>query len=249
MTPAPARVDGLALAAVSLVRGIYSGRRPVYVLSVHSRPDGTPARASEHSLTRRNRPSALRQGPGIPRAFYFEEARDRHIPGTFGPGGAHRAHTAGTPARHRAAAGDRNLRQAGIAEPGRIGQGPGGPGDDPGRRTDRAPAAGQNPHRRDLRQHRHLVRHARRRPRLPGHALRALQRHARSASGCCMPMARSSSSPIPWKAATAPFARSAAVTNSTRTATSTPTSTATRRTGGRTTTRPRSRSSNRPADG
>src|SRR3954453_6582165 len=141
--PAAARVDGLAPAAVSLVRAVSSEGRLLRVLSVHTRPGGTPARASERSLTRRNHPSALRPGPGIPRAFYFEEARDRHIPGTFGAGGAHRAHTAGTPAWHRAAAGDRNLRQARIAEPGRIGQGPGSPGDDPGRGTDGTPAPGQ----------------------------------------------------------------------------------------------------------
>src|SRR4051794_2084689 len=140
--PAAARVDGLAPAAVFLERAVSSERRLLRVLSVHTRPGGTPARASERSLTRRNHPSALAQGPGVPRAFYFEDARDRRTPGLSGAGGAHRAQPADTPARHRAAAGDRNLRQAGIAEPRRIGQGPGRPRDDPGRRTDRAPAPG-----------------------------------------------------------------------------------------------------------
>ncbi len=77
-------------------------------------------------------------------------------------------------------------------------------------------SSGAGSARRDLRQHRHRLRDARRRARIPRAALRARQRHARTQARCSAPTAPTSSSPIRWTAPTARFAKRAGSTRATR---------------------------------
>ena len=69
--------------------------------------------------------------------------------------------------------------------------------------------ARQDPARFHQRQHRHRLRHDRRRARLPSHAVHAGKCFASSASTSCMPTARTLSIPIPATDPTARFARRA----------------------------------------
>ena len=82
--------------------------------------------------------------------------------------------------RLRDAAGRRDPREARVAEPRRLGEGPRGARDGRRRRAARARSARPGPARRDVRQHRHRLRDARRGARLPREAVRAGQRHARA---------------------------------------------------------------------
>ena len=95
----------------------------------------------------------------------------------------HRQHAA-APA-HRIRRDDRPrrraLREGGVAEPGRLGEGSRGRADDCSRaRRSGALHAGRHDPRRDVGQHRHRLRDGRRGARLPREAVRAGERHARA---------------------------------------------------------------------
>ena len=93
--------------------------------------------------------------------------------------------------RHRAWRGD--PRQSGMAEPGRLGEGPRCRAHDCGRRTSGRVAAGGDAARRDVGQHRHRLRDARRVARLSRYGSACLRTSRPNGCACSAPTAPTSS--------------------------------------------------------
>ena len=143
----------------------------------------------------------------------------------------------------------RALRQGGVPEPRRLGQGPRG-GVDPARgRAHRPAARRRHDSRRDLRQHRHRLRDDLRGVRLPAQAVHAGQRHAGADAHAEGLRRRAGADRSHGRHRRRHSRGAAAVRRRIRSATSTPTSTTTTPTGARTTRPPGRRSSSRPRAG